>query len=92
MRKTTTLKSAFLGDARAERIVRLHEKGELLAVEELSEGLWASGLAISASIGLPNRNEASWADSLFHPKLTHDLARLGRGGSNGRGRASSGRR
>ncbi|HET9164406.1 MAG TPA: isocitrate lyase/phosphoenolpyruvate mutase family protein, partial [Candidatus Angelobacter sp.] len=35
-----------------------------IAQESGFEGLWASGLSISASLGLRDRNEASWTQML----------------------------
>jgi len=60
MRKTTQLKK-LLQSNRLEFILEAHDGLSAKIVEEASfKGIWASGLSISAAMGVRDSNEASW--------------------------------
>lgn len=62
--KTTMLKE-LLGSSRTEFILEAHNGLSAKIVEEAGfSGIWASGLAISAALGVRDNNEASWTQVL----------------------------
>lgn len=64
MKKTTTLKS-LIQDKNISFLMEAHNAlSARIAQESGFKGLWASGLSISASLGLCDRNEASWTQIL----------------------------
>ncbi|MBU2643126.1 isocitrate lyase/PEP mutase family protein, partial [bacterium] len=64
MRKTTQLRRMLLSD-QLEFIMEAHNGLSAKIVEETGfKGIWGSGLAISASLGVRDNNEASWTQVL----------------------------
>lgn len=64
MRKTTQLKN-LLRSPQLEYIMEAHNGLSARIVNEAGfSGIWASGLSISASLGLRDNNEASWTQVL----------------------------
>lgn len=64
MRKTTQLKN-LLTSPRLEFIMEAHNGLSAKIVEEAGfKGIWGSGLAISAAMGVRDNNEASWTQVL----------------------------
>lgn len=64
MKKTTKLK-ALLHSQKPEFLMEAHNGLSAKIVEEASfKGIWASGLSISASMGVRDSNEASWTQVL----------------------------
>ncbi|KPY52731.1 phosphoenolpyruvate mutase [Pseudomonas syringae] len=64
MKKTTMLKS-LIQDKDTSFLMEAHNAlSARIAQESGFKGLWASGLSISASLGLCDRNEASWTQIL----------------------------
>jgi phosphoenolpyruvate phosphomutase len=64
MSKATKLR-AMLESDRTEVILEAHDGLSARIVEEAGfDGIWASGLAISASLGVRDNNEASWTQVL----------------------------
>ena len=62
--KTTRLKELIQSD-RLEFLLEAHDGLSAKIVEEAGfDGIWASGLAISASLGVRDNNEASWTQVL----------------------------
>lgn len=64
MKKTTQFKQMLLSDD-LEFIMEAHDGLSARIVEEAGfKGIWASGLCISASLGVRDNNEASWTQVL----------------------------
>ncbi|MFS0825681.1 phosphoenolpyruvate mutase [Pseudomonas phoenicis] len=64
MKKTTILKS-LIQDENTSFLMEAHNAlSARIAQESGFKGVWASGLSISASLGLCDRNEASWTQIL----------------------------
>jgi len=64
MKKTTQLRS-MLRSPQVEFLMEAHSGLSAKIVEEAGfSGIWASGLSISASLGLRDNNEASWTQVL----------------------------
>lgn len=64
MNKTTKLKS-LLNSRKTEFLMEAHNGVSAKIVEEVGfKGIWASGLSISASMGVRDNNEASWTQVL----------------------------
>ena len=64
MKKTTKLK-ALLHSQKTEFLMEAHNGLSAKIVEEAGfKGIWASGLSISASMGIRDNNEASWTQVL----------------------------
>ena len=64
MKKTTKLKR-IIDSKNLEFLMEAHNGVSAKIVEETGfEGIWASGLAISASLGVRDNNEASWTQIL----------------------------
>ncbi|HET9455447.1 MAG TPA: isocitrate lyase/phosphoenolpyruvate mutase family protein, partial [Gemmatimonadaceae bacterium] len=64
MRKTTQLRN-MLHSSQLEFLMEAHNGLGARIVEEAGfSGIWASGLSISASLGLRDNNEASWTQVL----------------------------
>src|SRR5215211_3731790 len=64
MRKTTRLKT-LLQSPKLEFLMEAHNGLGARIVEEAGfSGIWASGLSMSASLGLRDNNEASWTQVL----------------------------
>src|SRR4051812_7539156 len=60
MKKTTKLKE-ILHSPKTEFLMEAHNGLSAKIVEEAGfKGIWASGLSISASLGVRDNNEASW--------------------------------
>tara|TARA_Y100001970_G_scaffold293624_1_gene441768 strand:+ start:1258 stop:2871 length:1614 start_codon:yes stop_codon:yes gene_type:complete len=63
-KKTTRLKN-IIGSSNLEFLMEAHNGITSILVEEAGfDGIWASGLAISASLGVRDNNEASWTQIL----------------------------
>ena len=64
MKKSKTLK-ALINSAKLEYLMEAHNGLSAKIVEEAGfKGIWASGLSISASLGVRDNNEASWTQVL----------------------------
>ncbi|MEH7124730.1 phosphoenolpyruvate mutase [Bacillus sp. JJ1773] len=64
MRKTTKLKN-LLNSQKPSFLMEAHNALSAKVVEEVGfKGIWASGLSISASMGVRDNNEASWTQVL----------------------------
>lgn len=64
MKKTTTLKN-MLFSSQLEFLMESHNGLSAKIVEQAGfKGVWASGLALSASMGIRDNNEASWTQVL----------------------------
>ena len=64
MKKTTKLKT-LLHSQKPEFLMEAHNGLSAKIVEEAGfKGIWASGLSISASMGVRDNNEASWTQVL----------------------------
>jgi phosphoenolpyruvate phosphomutase len=64
MKKTTQLRS-LINSKRLEMIMEAHNALSAKIVEEAGfKGIWASGLSISAAMGVRDNNEASWTQVL----------------------------
>src|SRR6185312_12241081 len=64
MKKTTKLKK-LLNSQETEFLMEAHNGLSAKIVEEVGfKGIWASGLSISASMGVRDNNEASWTQIL----------------------------
>ena len=64
MKKSSALR-AMLGSEQTEFILEAHNGLSAKIVEESGfHGIWASGLAISAALGVRDNNEASWTQVL----------------------------
>lgn len=65
MKKTTKLKKLLNSQKKPEFIMEAHNGLSAKIVEEVGfKGIWASGLSISASMGVRDNNEASWTQVL----------------------------
>src|SRR3954462_4156659 len=64
MNKTTQLKN-LIASNQTEFLMEAHNGLSAKIVEEAGfQGIWASGLSISASLGVRDNNEASWTQFL----------------------------
>jgi phosphoenolpyruvate phosphomutase len=76
MNKTTTFK-AMLDSAELEFILEAHDGLSAKLVEEAGfKGIWASGLAMSASLGVRDNNEASWTQVLDKLEFMSDATSI----------------
>ncbi len=74
--KSTRLR-ALLASPRLEFIMEAHDGLSAKIVEEAGfEGIWASGLAISAALGVRDSNEASWTQVLEVLEFMSDASRV----------------
>jgi len=65
VKKTTKLKRLLHSSQKPEFIMEAHNGLSAKVVEEAGfKGIWASGLSISASMGVRDNNEASWTQVL----------------------------
>ena len=64
LKKTTQLRQ-LISSNQLEFIMEAHDGLSAKIVEETGfKGIWGSGLAISASLGVRDNNEASWTQVL----------------------------
>ena len=64
MKKTTQLRNLISGE-NTEYLMEAHHALSAKIVEEAGfKGIWASGLSISAALGVRDNNEASWTQVL----------------------------
>ena len=64
MKKTTQLRN-LINSKQLEFIMEAHNALSAKIVEEAGfKGIWASGLSISAAMGVRDNNEASWTQVL----------------------------
>lgn len=76
MRKTTQLKN-LLRSKQLEYLMEAHNGLSARIVDEAGfSGIWASGLSISASLGLRDNNEASWTQVLDVTEFMSDAASI----------------
>jgi phosphoenolpyruvate phosphomutase len=76
MRKTTQLKTLLHSD-KLEFLMEAHNALGARIVEEAGfRGIWGSGLAISASLGLRDNNEASWTQVLDVVEFMSDASNI----------------
>jgi phosphoenolpyruvate phosphomutase len=76
MRKTTRLRQ-LLRSPRLEFLLEAHNGLSARIVEEAGfAGIWASGLAISASLGVRDSNEASWTQVVEVVEFMNDATSL----------------
>lgn len=76
MRKTTQLRE-MLRSPHVEFLLGAHNGLSAKIVEEAGfNGIWASGLEISASLGVRDNNEASWTQVLEVVEFMSDAARI----------------
>jgi phosphoenolpyruvate phosphomutase len=76
MRPTTKLRQLLQSD-RLEYLMEAHNGLSAKIVEEAGfQGIWASGLAISASLGVRDNNEASWTQVLETVEFMADATEL----------------
>src|SRR5512139_1219326 len=65
MEKKTTQFKQLINSKQTEFILEAHDGLSAKIVEEAGfKGIWGSGLAISASLGVRDSNEASWTQVL----------------------------
>ncbi len=75
-RKTTRLRR-LLTSAQTEFICEAHNGLSARIVEEAGfDGIWASGLAISAQLGVRDNNEASWTQVVEVLEFMSDVTRI----------------
>lgn len=76
MRKTTQLRN-MLHSSQLEFLMEAHNGLGARIVEEAGfSGIWASGLSISASLGLRDNNEASWTQVLDVVEYMSDASHI----------------
>jgi phosphoenolpyruvate phosphomutase len=76
MNKTTRLRN-LLRSAELEFLMEAHNGLSARIVDEAGfSGIWASGLSISASLGLRDNNEASWTQVLDVVEYMSDASRI----------------
>jgi phosphoenolpyruvate phosphomutase len=76
MRKTTQLKN-LLRSKQLEYLMEAHNGLSARIVDEAGfSGIWASGLSISASLGLRDNNEASWTQVLDVTEYMSDASSI----------------
>ncbi|ADN02501.1 phosphoenolpyruvate mutase [Spirochaeta thermophila] len=76
MKKTTQLKRLLLSDD-VEFLMEAHNGISAKIVEEAGfKGIWASGLTISASLGVRDNNEASWTQVLEVVEFMSDATNI----------------
>ncbi|QYR22937.1 phosphoenolpyruvate mutase [Paenibacillus sp. sptzw28] len=76
MKRTTQLRN-MLNTPRTEFLMEAHNGLSAAIVEEAGfKGIWASGLSISASMGLRDNNEASWSQVLDTLEFMSDAASI----------------
>lgn len=76
MKKTTMLKK-LVQSAGVEQLMEAHNGLSAKIVEEAGfKGIWASGLTISASMGVRDNNELSWTQVLDIVELMSDSASI----------------
>src|SRR5690349_17804487 len=76
MEKTTTLKKLIHSDDLTFFMEAHSALSARIAQESGFKALWASGLSISAAMGLPDRNEASWTQVLEVVDLMADSTKI----------------
>ena len=77
MMEKTTLFRRLLGSNRLEFLMEAHHALSARIVEETGfEGIWASGLSISAALGVRDNNEASWSQVLEVVEFMADATRI----------------
>jgi phosphoenolpyruvate phosphomutase len=75
-RKSTQLR-ALLGSPQLEFLMEAHNGLSAKIVEEAGfRGIWASGLAISAALGVRDNNEASWTQVLDVAEFMSDASSI----------------
>lgn len=76
MKKTTRLKNMIQGDGLAY-LMEAHNGISAKIVEEAGfEGIWGSGLSISAALGVRDNNEASWTQILETVEFMSDATNI----------------
>lgn len=76
LRKTTRLKNLILGPD-MEFLMEAHSGLSAKIVEEAGfKGIWGSGLALSASLGVRDNNEASWTQVLEIMEFMSDVTSI----------------
>src|SRR5512132_2314306 len=76
MKKTTQLR-AMLQSPELEFIIEAHNGLSARIAEEAGfRGIWASGLSISAALGVRDNNEASWTQVLEVVEFMSDATRI----------------
>jgi phosphoenolpyruvate phosphomutase len=76
MKKTTRLKN-MLGSLELEFLMEAHNGLSARIVEQSGfKGIWASGLSISASLGVRDNNEASWTQVLEMAEFMSDCTAI----------------
>src|ERR1700758_1601777 len=76
MKKTTQFRQ-LLKSNRLEFLMEAHNGLSATIVEETGfKGIWASGLSISASLGVRDNNEASWTQVLEVVEYMSDATRI----------------
>src|SRR5437588_7565568 len=76
MKKTSMLKR-MIQSADVRFLMEAHSGLSAKIAEEAGfEGIWASGLSISASLGVRDNNEASWTQVLEVAEFMSDAARI----------------
>jgi phosphoenolpyruvate phosphomutase len=76
MKKTTQLRS-MLGSSQVEFLMESHNGLSARIAEEAGfRGIWASGLSISASMGVRDSNEASWTQVLEVAEFMSDASSI----------------
>jgi len=77
MSKKTTRLRALLHSPRLEFLMEAHNGLSARIVEEAGfDGIWGSGLAISAAFGVRDSNEASWTQVLETVEFMSDATRI----------------
>src|SRR6267378_742141 len=77
MTKKTTQFKRLLHSAKLEFLMEAHNGLAARLVEEAGfGGIWASGLALSAALGVRDSNEASWTQVLDALEFMSDAARI----------------
>jgi phosphoenolpyruvate phosphomutase len=75
-KKNTQFKN-LLGSESVEFLFEAHDGLSVKIVEEAGfRGIWASGLAISASMGVRDNNEASWTQVLEVAEFMSDASTI----------------
>ena len=76
LKKTKQLKS-LLDSSRLDSILEAHNGISAKIVEEAGfKGIWASGLAISSSLGVRDNNELSWTQVLEICEYINDAVKI----------------
>ena len=76
MKKTTKLRN-LITSKNLEQIMEAHHALSAKIVEETGfKGIWASGLSISAALGVRDNNEASWTQVLDTLEFMSDITSI----------------